>query len=78
MPESQNGQNNLFFIFEQLLGMLIYLNFIILILMFLIDDASCKLFDIWSLLCESTPGVSLHWSLTLEEHIVAGILLKTR
>ena len=51
--ESQNGQNNLLFIFDQPLGALIHLNFIILVLMFLIDDTWCKLCKTWLLLCKN-------------------------
>ena len=42
-----------FFTCDQLFGALIHLNFIILILMFLICDAWCKLCNIWLLLCEN-------------------------
>ena len=51
-----------FFTCDQLFGALIHLNFIILILMFFIYDAWCKLCNIWLLLCENNS-----WSITIPE-----------
>ena len=60
-------------IFDQLLGALIHLNFIILIL-FLIDDTWCKLCNNGCSSVRTMPGVSLYQGLTFEENIVAVII----
>ena len=66
--ECTRKSKQLYSLCDQLLGVLIYLNFIILILIWvLIEDAWSKLCKIWLLLYETTPGVSLYRSLTLEE-----------
>ena len=44
---------SVFFTCDQLFRALIHHNFIVLILMFLIDDAWCKLCNIWLLLCKN-------------------------
>ena len=66
-------KKTVFFILDQLLGALIHLNFIILILMFLIDDGWCKLCNIWLLLCENRSRSITIPELTLEENIIAAI-----
>ena len=67
-------KTTIFFIFDQLLGALIHVNFIILVLIcfqlmmpgvnYVINGCSSV---------RKTPEVSLHWSLTFEENIVAVI-----
>ena len=39
----------------------------------LIDDAWCKLCNIWFSSARATSGVSIYWSLALEENIIARI-----
>ena len=63
----QKVKTAVFFIYDQLLGALIYLNFIIDINLFLIDDAWCNNVVCGYSSARTTPGVSLYRSLTLEE-----------
>ena len=64
--ECAGKSKQLYSLCDQLLGALIYLHFIILTLIFLIDHACCKLCNIWLLLLENNSrsyhctGVS-HW-----------------
>ena len=64
--ECTGKSKQLYSLCDQLLGALIYLHFIILTLMFLIDHACCKLCNIWLLLFENNSrsyhctGAS-HW-----------------
>ena len=66
-------KTTVFFICDQLLRALIHLNFIIMILMFLINDAWCKLLIYGCSSARTTLAVSLYWNLTLEKNIVAVI-----
>ena len=61
--ECAGKSKQLYSLCDQLLEAMIYLNFIILILIFfLIDDAWCKLCNIWLLLCENNSR-----SITIQE-----------
>ena len=74
--ECVRKSTTVFFICDQLLGVLIHLNCISLILMFLTDDAWCKLCNIWLLLCENNSRnitiPALNW-----RKILLQLLLKT-
>ena len=63
----------MFFTCGQLFGALIHLNFIILIVMFLFMMPGVNYLMYGCSSARTTPGVSLHRSLTLEENIVAVI-----
>ena len=68
------AKTTVFFIFDQHLGALIHLNCIILILIyFLLMMPGANYVIYCSFFARTTPGVSLYWSLTLEENIVAAI-----
>ena len=85
LPQNTSNLNNecagklkrLYSLCEQLLVSQIYLYFIVLILMFLIDYTRCKLCNIWLLLFESNSR-----SITIQEFHTEGktslqLLLKT-
>ena len=67
-------KTTVFFICDQLLGALMHLNFIILILIcfqLMMPGVNYVIYGCSS--ARTTPGVSLYWSLTLEENILAVI-----
>ena len=60
-------KTTVFFIRDQPFEALIHLNFIILILMFLIDDTWCKICNVWLLLCKNNSK-----SITIPERNTGG------
>ena len=69
----QHTSKHLYSLYEQLLGALIYLNLIIL---FLIYDAWCKLYNIWLLLCEKNSRSITIQELNTGRKILLQLLLK--